>query len=214
LLNREPKIIAFDGTSASGKGTIAKLIAQSFSIDYLDTGKIFRKIGYVALLRGSKISLENLVLEFDAFNFNTVKENELLTDSVSSISSLLAQKALVRTFVAMKQKEFVKGKKIVVVDGRDIGTVIFPDAELKFFFDADINIRAERRFKQLQKKGRGIILRNVLSSLKLRDSRDRERAIAPLIMSKDSIKIDTTLLSIKKIFEQVENKINEKLNIK
>ena len=207
------KIIAFDGTSASGKGTVAKLVAEKYSFDYLDSGMIFRKIAFVNLSLG-EMTIESLVEEFREFDFSAIGKEDLSTEAVGDVASKLAKNELIREVVKIFQKEYVKDKEVVVIDGRDIGTVIFPDAVLKFYFDADVNIRAERRFKQLHKEGKSIILPHVLESLKLRDSRDKSRSVAPLVRAVDSISIDTTYSNIDEVLEQVLKNINEKLNLK
>lgn len=207
------KIIAFDGTSASGKGTIAKLVAKQYSFDYLDSGMIFRKIAFLNLALGD-IPADSLVKEFGKFDFSCFKAKKFLTDSVSEMASKLARNSIIRAVVENFQKEYVKDKNVVVIDGRDIGTVVFPGALLKFYFDADINVRASRRFKQLHKEGKSIILAQVLKSLQLRDSRDKKRSVAPLVKAEDSVCIDTSSLSIDEVLDQVLKNINEKLNLK
>ena len=210
----KPKIIAFDGTSASGKGTIAKLVAKECSFDYLDSGVIFRQIAFLKIFRGIPISLENIVKECHEFDFSTVETQCFLTDNISDMASKLAKNPLVREAAKIFQKDYVKGKKVVVIDGRDIGTVIFPDAIIKFYFDADINVRAKRRFKQLHKEGKSTILAHVLESLKLRDLRDKTRSVAPLVRAVDSISIDSTSCDISEVLKKVLKNINEKLNLK
>jgi cytidylate kinase len=212
-MGAKSEIIAFDGTSASGKGTIAKLVAKKCSFDYLDSGMIFRKIAFLNLLLEG-ITIKSLVEEFREFDFSAIEKEDFQTEAVSDTASKLAKNEFVREVVKNFQKEYVKDKKVVVIDGRDIGTVIFPDAVIKFYFDADINVRAERRFKQLHKEGKSIILPHVLESLKLRDSRDKSRSVAPLVRAVDSIGIDTSSSSIDEVLEQVLKNINEKLNLK
>ena len=211
-MNDTPKIIAFDGTAASGKGTIAKIVAKKFSFDYLDTGKLFRKIAYLYLLKKHNIQFNIVIKNYNFFEFNNVNSKFLFTDLISNTASYLAQDLLIRTFIQKKQKEFVREKKIVVIDGRDIGTVVFPDAEIKFFFDANLEVRSKRRFKQLHNKVNNITLGGVLKNLRTRDIRDKNRLIAPLVSSKDSINIDTTLPTINAILKQIVYKINKKLN--
>lgn len=211
-MNNTPKIIAFDGTSASGKGTIAKIVAKKFSFDYLDTGRLFRKIAYLYLLKKHNSWLNTIIKRYDSFDFNNVNGQFLFTDLISNTASYLAQNKLIRIFIQKKQKEFVREKQIVVIDGRDIGTVVFPNAEIKFFFDANLEVRSKRRFKQLHNKVNNITLESVLKNLRTRDFRDKNRLIAPLISSEDSINIDTTLPTINAVLKQIVYKINKKLN--
>jgi cytidylate kinase len=209
------KIIAFDGTAASGKGTIAKLVAKNISYDYLNSGLIFRKIAYYCIKEMINLNDESALLNaISRIDFNKEIDNsEMYSNHISDITSQIAVIKSVRKEAAQIQRDFVFGKKGVVIDGRDIGTVVFPDADVKLFFDASIEERASRRYNQLQKKGKNVILSEVLECLIMRDSRDRCRDVAPLARAKDAFDIDTTSLNIEEVLNIVLYKIKSKIII-
>ena len=202
-------VIAFDGTAASGKGTIARLIAEKLGYDYLDTGLMFRKVAYHTLSNNINFNKEVDLLNLTKkINFaELIDSSEIYSDDVSNLSSKIAILKSVRDELLKIQRKFAKNKKGVVVDGRDIGTVVFPNANFKFYFDACIEERAKRRYKQLQKMGKSIKLSSVLEYLKIRDERDKGRKSAPLVKAKDSFLIDTSRLNIDEILKIILNKI-------
>jgi cytidylate kinase len=207
--NPKTVIIAFDGTAASGKGTVAKLIAKELGYDYLDTGVMFRKVAYYCAKQGVSFcddpAVSKLVSEIDFEK--DVAEEELYTNEISELASKIAVKENVRDQLLKTQREFAVNKKGIVVDGRDIGTVVFPEADFKFFFDASLEERARRRYNQLQKKEKDATLGQMLEYLRARDQRDKSRAIAPLKRAKGSFEVDTTGLSIDEVFDIVLKKI-------
>jgi cytidylate kinase len=213
-MNKKSKsiIIAFDGTAASGKGTVAKLVAEKLGYDYLDTGLMFRKVAYFSIK--NKIDLSNIkkICELiDKIDFvKPMSLYEIYSDEISDLSSKIAEINIIREKLLNIQREFAKDKNGLVVDGRDIGTVVFPNADFKFFFDANIEERAIRRYKQLQKTGKSIKLQKVLEYLKIRDKRDIERKSAPLLKADDSMLIDTTQMTIKESLNIILNKLNFK----
>ena len=205
-------IITFDGTSGSGKGTIASSIARSLSFSYLDTGKLYRAFAYLVL---SQDLLESF--EEEACNIAGQIEPELLnleslySEKVASIASKVAKSSNVRNSLIDMQRNFVKNNKNVVLDGRDTGSVICPNADYKFYIDADIEVRATRRLAQLQEKGisaKGY--EDILSDLQQRDFNDKNRKIAPLIIPQGAVEIDNSNVSkeevIKKILELIDIK--------
>ena len=213
-MNKKSKsiIIAFDGTAASGKGTVAKLVAEKLGYDYLDTGLMFRKVAYFS--NKNKIDLSNIkkICELiDKIDFvKPMSLSEIYSDEISDLSSKIAEINIIREKLLNIQREFAKDKNGLVVDGRDIGTVVFPNADFKFFFDANIEERARRRYKQLQKMGKSIKLQKVLEYLKIRDKRDIERKSAPLLKADDSMLIDTTQMTIEESLNIILNKLNFK----
>ena len=196
--NSKTIIIALDGTAASGKGTVAKLLAKKLDYDYLDTGLMFRKIAYSCIKNKTNLANEeeiyNLISEIDFAK--PISSSIIYSDEVSDLASKIAVIKVIREKLLKIQREFAKGRNGIVVDGRDIGTVVFPNADFKFFFDASIEERAKRRYKQLQKTGKSIKLQKVLEYLKTRDDRDMERESAPLLKADDSVLIDTSKLTI------------------
>ena len=191
-------IIAIDGSAASGKGTLAKKLALRLGYDYLDTGALYRAVALSIRNFGMDI---NHIDEHQAaecaskLDLKLIQSPKIRTDFVASLASKVAALTSVRAELLTLQRSFATSPpsgKGAILDGRDIGTVILPDADLKFFIDAKIIIRADRRAKELLRSGQSAIFRDVLASMKIRDRRDRTRAVAPLRAAEDSITIDTS----------------------
>tara|TARA_Y100001936_G_scaffold159285_1_gene155659 strand:- start:625 stop:1278 length:654 start_codon:yes stop_codon:yes gene_type:complete len=212
-------IIAIDGTAASGKGTLAKRISKEFEFAYLDTGKLYRLVAYIIIKNKINSSDINEVKNrFTNFNFEDIslKLPTLKSDEVGKMASLIAGYKELRDILLQYQKEFAfkkhHNKKGVVLDGRDIGTVVLPEANLKFFVDANVETRAERRWKELISLGQSTIKRNVLKDLRSRDERDSQRKHSPLIPASDAILLDTTNLSVDEVFSSAKKYIENYLN--
>ena len=223
-------IIAIDGPSSSGKSTIAKLIAKHLKFTYIDSGSIYRVVTYLAvknnLLDKSNINtsaiIEILKKTSISFSFNSKNQNIISVDGIqledkirtfkiSSLVSLLAEKNEIRKYIVKIQKDISRNKSIVM-DGRDIGTVVFPNADVKFYLDASLNERSQRRWKELSKT-ESISLEQVKKDLKNRDDNDINRDHSPLIKSKNSITIITDNLSIDEVVKKMIEIIDkEKLN--
>ena len=223
-------IIAIDGPSSSGKSTIAKLIAKHLKFTYIDSGSIYRAVTYLAvknnLLDKSNINtsaiIEILKKTSISFSFNSKNQNIISVDGIqledkirtfkiSSLVSLLAEKNEIRKYIVKIQKDISRNKSIVM-DGRDIGTVVFPNADVKFYLDASLNERSQRRWKELSKT-ESISLEQVKKDLKNRDDNDINRDHSPLMKSKNSITIITDNLSIDEVVKKMIQIIDkEKLN--
>jgi cytidylate kinase len=223
-------IIAIDGPSSSGKSTIAKLIAKHLKFTYIDSGSIYRAVTYLAvknnLLDKSNINtsaiIEILKKTSISFSFNSKNQNIISVDGIqledkirtfkiSSLVSLLAEKNEIRKYIVKIQKDISRNKSIVM-DGRDIGTVVFPNADVKFYLDASLNERSQRRWKELSKT-ESISLEQVKKDLKNRDDNDINRDHSPLMKSKNSITIFTDNLSIDEVVKKMIKIIDkEKLN--
>ena len=217
-------IIAIDGPAASGKSTTAKLVAKKLKVTYLDTGAMYRavtlqllrsKIDFVDIDKVSAI-LDDLIIDmFDLKGVNIVKINDEdvtgeirssnVTKYVSEVSALLS----VRESMVVMQRE-IGHKTDCVIEGRDIGTIVFPNADYKFFMVADIKMRAKRRLKEMKQFGIVKSVKEVISELESRDQKDSSRDNSPLRKAKDAIEIDTSNLSID---EQVD-KIIDHIKIK
>ncbi len=217
-------IIAIDGPAASGKSTTAKLVAKKLKVTYLDTGAMYRavtlqllrsKIDFVDIDKVSAI-LDDLIIDmFDHKGVNIVKINDEdvtgeirssnVTKYVSEVSALLS----VRESMVVMQRE-IGHKTDCVIEGRDIGTIVFPNADYKFFMVADIKLRAKRRLKEMKQFGIVKSVKEVISELESRDQKDSSRDNSPLRKAKDAIEIDTSNLSID---EQVD-KIIDHIKIK
>lgn len=223
-------IIAIDGPSSSGKSTIAKLIAKHLKFTYIDSGSIYRAVTYLAvknnLLDKSNINtsaiIEILKKTSISFSFNSKNQNIISVDGIqledkirtfkiSSLVSLLAEKNEIRKYIVKIQKDISRNKSIVM-DGRDIGTVVFPNADVKFYLDASLKERSQRRWKELSKT-ESISLEQVKKDLKNRDDNDINRDHSPLMKSKNSITIFTDNLSIDEVVKKMIKIIDkEKLN--
>ena len=204
--------IAIDGHSSCGKSTIAKAIAKKFGMRYIDTGAMYRAITLFCfenkIIKDGEVDLQKLTLQLPninvSFEFNTVSEEsetilngknvelEIRSHKVSSFVSIVSQIKAIREKLVVLQKEIGKGKA-VVMDGRDIGTKVFSNAELKFFITANAEIRAKRRFDEMDKTK--VSLQQVLDNLSERDEKDTNREINPLKIAKDAIVINNSDLS-------------------
>jgi len=222
-------IIAIDGPSSSGKSTIAKLIAKHFNYTYIDSGSIYRVITYIAvkhnLINSLKVNtsavIEILKKTSISFSFNSKNQNIISLDGVelnnkirtfkiSSLVSLIAEKNEIRQYVLKIQKD-ISVNKSVVMDGRDIGSVVFPNADVKFYLDASLEKRAERRWMQL-KKIEEVSLDDVKKDLHKRDLKDLNREFSPLIKLKNSITVNSDNLSIEQVVDNMIKIINKVLH--
>lgn len=203
-------IIAIDGPAASGKSTTAKLLARKLRYMYLDTGAMYRACALAAkrqnididdneALKGLMDSIQIKIQYSELANITLLDSEDvslaIREPEISLLASAISAKAVVRTKMVELQREMGKAGG-VILDGRDIGTVVFPQAELKFFLIAPVQTRAQRRFLELQEKGQSPVFEEVLRELEERDMADSSRALAPLIPASDAIEIDTGQLSI------------------
>ena len=198
----KPPVIAIDGPSASGKGTVAQAVAGALGFHYLNSGALYRTVAYVALESGADLEKESILadiaLNLNAnFNFDSVElEGRNVTDAIRSeavgtAASRIAALPGVRRALLERQRAFRRPPGLVA-DGRDMGTVVFPDAALKIYLTATPEERAERRYKQLMAKGMGASMAALLQDIIGRDARDGKRATAPLRKAEDAVLIDTT----------------------
>ena len=191
-------IIAIDGSAASGKGTLAKRLAADLGFDYLDTGALYRAVA-LSLLKagadGNYIDEKQVVRLSASLDLELTQSPEIRNDRIASLASQVAALGPVRAELLTLQRAFAATPPHgngAVLDGRDIGTIVLPNADLKFFIDADIDIRAERRTKELLQAGQSVMFRDVLAEMQARDDRDRTRSVAPLRAADDAITIDTS----------------------
>jgi len=198
-------IIAIDGTAASGKGTISRKIAQNYCVPHLDTGLLYRLVGY-HVLQG--------IDPIDAANQLNVKQAEvfdLKTLQVSNAASEVAKNPTVRAKLLEFQRRFASKPGGAVLDGRDIGTVICPNADLKFYITASSEVRAQRRHSELLVLGHKISFESVLREIQERDERDTNREQSPLLPAEDANKIDTSDMNIGEVYDLVCLIIDAKL---
>ena len=198
-------IIAIDGTAASGKGTISRKIAQNYCVPHLDTGLLYRLVGY-HVLQG--------IDPIDATNQLNVKQAEvfdLKTLQVSNAASEVAKNPTIRAKLLEFQRRFASKPGGAVLDGRDIGTVICPNADLKFYITASSEVRAQRRHSELLVLGHKISYESVLREIQERDERDTNREQSPLLPAEDANKIDTSDMNIGEVYDLVCLIIDAKL---
>lgn len=211
--------IAVDGPSGAGKSTIAKAVAQRLSIDYIDTGAMYRAVGYKLLQEG--VSLEDLEkvaevlartdIDFSCGNIYLDGENindKIITEEISRQASACSALGIVREKLTEQQQE-MGARKSVIMDGRDIGTVVFPDAEYKFYITASAEERAKRRYKELLEKGQKAVYEKVLADIKQRDYNDTTRKINPLRKAEDALTVDTTEMSREEVIDFICSRLSE-----
>ena len=188
-------IIAVDGPTASGKGTIAKALAAHFGLPHLDTGLLYRAVGWQCALSGGDPDSEAQALAACAFPDDLLANPELRSELTGGLASRVSVHPAVRRALFDRQRKFATQPGGAVLDGRDIGTVIAPEAEVKLFVIASVPARAERRFREMESQGRDMTLGEITADLEVRDLRDRTRAEAPLIAAPDADLLDTSALS-------------------
>ena len=209
--------IAIDSPAAAGAGTQAKLIAKHYNLFHLDTGKIYRFIGYEKLKRKKKFSYEFIKKKINKLNINDLKDKKLLLNRVAIEASIIAKDIKFRRIVHNFQKKYAykppKRFNGSVLDGRDITSVIVKDATVKFFITANVKIRALRRFKELKSTNKKVTYQEVLKSIKKRDKSDYQRSISPLKKTKDSILINTSNLTKRSCFLKIKQIIDKKIKL-
>ena len=197
--------VAIDGPAAAGKGTIARAVAQRFGFAHLDTGLLYRAVG-AQVLKGIEpvVAAQALVAE-------DLDGDRLRTPEVAQAASKVAAIPAVRAALMDFQRAFARRAGGAVLDGRDIGTVICPDAPVKLYVTASDAVRAERRCAELRDKGHDVTLEGVLADLQARDRRDAERISAPMSVAEDAVVLDTTLLGIEDAVAAAVAEVSAKL---
>lgn len=202
-MEKSVPVIAIDGTAASGKGTMAKRLAAYLDYAYLDTGLLYRRVALTLLAQNiPATNIEAAVHAARTLDANKLDDPALRGAAAGRDASVVAAIPEVRMALHDFQREFParSGKAGAILDGRDIGTVIFPEAILKFYVDADIEVRAQRRFKELTGQGHDITYEKVLEDMKIRDARDGGRDFRPMKAAPDAVHIDTTHLGPDDVF--------------
>ena len=211
-------VIAIDGLAGSGKGTIAKNISSFYNFPHLDSGILYRSVAYLCHKDGENVFDEKRVLKYaQNLNIEEIDVDKLRTEEIDQISSKISSFSSVRESLKIFQLNFKKihsDKSGIVIDGRDITTVIFPDAEIKFYVTASLKDRANRRFEELVLNNPKIDKKLVIKELQKRDQRDMERSIAPLKIAKDAIVIDTSDLTIEEVNIIVQREIEKVISKK
>lgn len=209
------KIVTLDGPSGSGKGTVGRLLAQVLNFNYLDSGLLYRGVAILVIEKDIALSdvsnieeiARNMNLEFSSENNKIFLDgidvsNSIRTEEISIVSSKVAQLKSVRAILHEIQRGYLKGNGLIA-DGRDMGTVIFPDADLKIFITASPETRAYRRHKELLGRGESVSLRDLERSIASRDRSDSERKISPLVPAVDAIIIDTSNMTVEEVKDEI-----------
>ena len=209
------KIVTLDGPSGSGKGTVGRLLARELNFSYLDSGLLYRAVAILVIEKDIALSdvsnieeiARNMNLEFSSENNKIFLDgidvsNSIRTEEISIVSSKVAQLKSVRAILHEIQRGYLKGNGLIA-DGRDMGTVIFPDADLKIFITASSEARAYRRHKELLGRGESVSLRDLERSIASRDRSDSERKISPLVPAVDAIIIDTSHMTVEEVKDEI-----------
>ena len=209
------KIVAIDGPAGSGKGTVAKILAQECNLTYIDTGAMYRAIAYDSLQNNIDISEEDKIVELaknskidfiDGKTYLNGKDisKEIRTMEVTKIVSPVSSIVKLREILVDMQREMA-GNLDVIMEGRDITTVVFPNATYKFYLDASLDERANRRYKENKEKGMEVTLEEIKENISKRDYNDMHKEVGSLTRTEDAIYIDSTDLTIDEVVEKMKN---------
>ena len=214
-MSAEPPVIAIDGPSSSGKGTVASEVAERLGWHLLDSGALYRGVAWAALQRGIDLDEAGALASMTHRLVFDIKPGSIHIDGVDVTRAIREEPISVGSSRVARLKPVREALRTVqtgmrrppglVADGRDMGTVVFPSAELKVFLDASVEERARRRHKQLIDKGSSVSLSDLFASLRARDERDRSRSVSPLRADDDAVMIDTTRMSISAVVDEVLN---------
>ncbi|OYX37390.1 MULTISPECIES: d(CMP) kinase [unclassified Sphingomonas] len=207
-------IIAVDGPAASGKGTIARALAKHYGLPHLDTGLLYRAVALTVVRNELNPDIEADCFAACDFDESVLADPELRTDEIGKIASIVSAHPLVRTALLHRQRRFANQPGGAVLDGRDIGTVIAPNADAKLFVKATPSIRAKRRHLELRQHGAVVSIDKVLADIRARDLRDSQRATAPLVLANDAALLDTSFLSIESAIQRAIELVEARTRVK
>jgi cytidylate kinase len=201
-------VIALDGPSASGKGLIGRLLAEEFHLQYVQSSVVYRGLAYLCIQKNIDAGDVDKIIELSEVDvIEATKNIDLHQELIGNYASKISVVPEVRINLNKHLVSMIQKNPRIIMEGRDIATVVAPSADLKIFLTADVNKRAMRRYKQLQSQGKECILSDVLELLNERDMRDSTRAVAPLVASKDAFIIDTSELTPEEVVLKVKNYI-------
>jgi cytidylate kinase len=208
-------VVAADGSAASGKTTGAKKISKKYGLKFLSSGLLYRYASFQLIKHQPKNKISFLKNHFKDLNLNKLKNKKLHSPEISAHTSVIAKEREIRIILKTFQKKFAKKYNRVCIEGRDIGTVILPNADIKFFFKCNLDVASKRRFKELRKSNGEIKLIDVKKAMRIRDNSDKKRKNSPLIQAKNAIVVRTDKLKnitgmINKMSEIIEKKIKDK----
>ena len=213
-------VITIDGPSAAGKGSLARNLALYLDFAILDSGSLYRAYAYFHNQGLSDIKIVQAINELVFIptkdDTNILYQNNEITaairnEEIAKTASRLSALSETRELLIDIQRNFMEGKNIIA-DGRDMGTVVFPEADLKIFLDASAKVRAERRYLELQKRGQEVNMRDLIADIELRDLKDRTRTLSPLIPADDSITIDSSEMSLEEVLSFTKRLAKKELN--
>tara|TARA_B100001027_G_C16244049_1_gene320897 strand:+ start:164 stop:796 length:633 start_codon:yes stop_codon:yes gene_type:complete len=205
-------IIAIDGPASVGKSTLAKKISNYYGAPLLNSGRLYRAVALDIINKKININNKNKILQYaKSLTYEKIKSEKLFSSKVDKVASKISSKKYLRKQLMAYQREFpkkyAKGKKFVVIEGRDIGTKIFPQAKIKIFMWADTKVRAKRRYIQIKKNGGKTSLKQIYDEIVARDMSDLNRKIAPLRPAINSVLLDTSYLGIEQAFNTIKKYI-------
>ncbi len=203
--------IAIDGSSASGKTTGSKFIAKKFKFNLLSSGMLYRYLSYKIIKNDNKYNKKFIVNQSKSITLKKLENRKLYNPKVTKLASIIAKKKFIRNSLKQFQKNFIKKNKKVIIEGRDIGSVIMPSADLKIYFKCSIKEKAKRRLKEFKKINKKITLKEVEKALKSRDFSDKNRKESPLLFVKGAVLVDTTKLTIKQMQLKLVKLVKKKL---
>lgn len=208
------KTIAIDGPSGAGKSAIASSLAKRLGYEYIDTGALYRTIAYIAVKEGGDLTVEELLKRVDARSIDykdgavhldgEALGDAIRTEAISQKTSQLSKESAVRDYLLSLQRRLAKNGG-VVMEGRDIGTVVLPSADVKFFLTASEEERARRRYEQRLASGEAVDMEKIKADIHARDERDKNRAVAPLKQAADAILVDSTAMSEEEVLDTMVN---------
>ena len=208
------KIVAIDGPASVGKSTIAKIISYLYNAPVLSSGKLYRAVAVKIKDRGIGIEEKNKIINIaKSLTVNDINSGRSFSSEIDKIASRVSAEKYLRKQLLEYQREFpkkfAKGKKFAIIEGRDIGSHVFPDAKFKIFMWADAKIRAKRRYEQIMKNGQKVSLIRIYNEIIARDNQDMNRKVAPLKPAVNSVLLDTSYLDIEQALNAIKNIINQ-----